>query len=201
MTIERRHRTYFVSMTVPADVRGKLGKRMFRETLGTGDIATAKRRALEPLARWKLEVETARGNPGTNDAAWRARRKPRSTAGVDDDVPIDPAVWRKALREARTKAARDDVMEAMQACLLHVGMPGDPAANEYFGQATSVGTLAYADEYLRSLSLTARTVTMRMASLRLLEARLGTLHLITRAVVRRWRRTCLAASPRARCSG
>jgi hypothetical protein len=52
--------TYYVRVVVPADVRDKLGKREFIESLKTGDRRDAERFYPEVFRRFKIAIATAR---------------------------------------------------------------------------------------------------------------------------------------------
>ncbi len=70
--IELRHRTYFAYLDVPIDVRKRMGRRVFRQTLQTDSRSVAERRAAPLIAQWKAEIERAREEPNHNDARfWR----------------------------------------------------------------------------------------------------------------------------------
>ncbi len=64
--IELRHRTYFAYLDVPKDVRSKLGRRVFRETLRTDSPSVAARRGAPKIAQWRAEIARARGLPPEN---------------------------------------------------------------------------------------------------------------------------------------
>ena len=61
--IELRHRTYFAYLDVPKDVRAKLKRRVFRETLQTDSRSVADRRAAPKIAHWKSAIAKAREEP------------------------------------------------------------------------------------------------------------------------------------------
>ena len=85
MPIELRYRTYFATLRVPDDLRAKLGRSVFRQTLQTDSKRTAEQRAAPLIAQWRSQIEAARGDPNSNDATF----------------------WRDALRRAQGTGARD----------------------------------------------------------------------------------------------
>ncbi|MCK0512351.1 tyrosine-type recombinase/integrase [Aromatoleum buckelii] len=77
--IERRNNTWYATLHVPSDVREKLGKSKFFQTLKTSHKATAESRASVLVARWKTEITQARG-------------------GASDPFIEEALVWRRELQ-------------------------------------------------------------------------------------------------------
>ena len=97
--IARRFNRLFAVLDVPKDVRPKLGKTRFVQSLGTSDMATAERVAGPLLSAWRRAIVEARGQAPVDDAA----------------------IYRRALRNATTETARAAIMEqiedgSMQTC-------------------------------------------------------------------------------------
>src|SRR5665213_256252 len=81
MYIKRLRQRYFAIHEIPAELRGVLGRRRFKESLKTDNEQTAKLRAGVFETKWRTMIEQA-----------RAKRP--------DHIPDDAAFWRDALREA-----------------------------------------------------------------------------------------------------
>jgi phosphoglycerate dehydrogenase-like enzyme len=60
--LERRRNLWYAVLTVPADVREKLGKLRFVQSLGTPLKNTAEREAAPLIAKLKAQIAEARGN-------------------------------------------------------------------------------------------------------------------------------------------
>ena len=167
MPIELRHLTYFAYLDVPIDVRKRMGRRVFRQTLQTDSRSVAERRAAPLIAQWKAEIERAREEPNHNDARF----------------------WRDALRRAKTPEDRFIVETNMQT---HVFMQGldntDPEAKRFYGEAfgTLVPTTEHLEEWMSSLQVKDKTAKMRRATIGKLGAKFPMLNDVSRKEVRRW---------------
>lgn len=175
MPIERRYHTWFAYLDVPVDVRTKLGRRVFRETLDTDSRAVALRRSAPKIAKWKQIIEKARGQPNADDATF----------------------WRDSLRRARTEDERRTVLDQIDMVAWNIGAENvenvgddatrDPAAADFHAKATGavVATDEHLDEWIKSLQVKAKTAHMRRSAVNLLAAKFPTLREITRPEVRR----------------
>ena len=124
MPIELRHRTYFAYLDVPKDVRAKLKRRVFRETLKTDSRSVAARRAAPKIAHWKSAIAKAREEPNHNDARY----------------------YRDALRRAKDDRQRDAIMEEIDMMAWDIGATNvenigdqpssDPEAQRFYFEAT-----------------------------------------------------------------
>ncbi|MFP6757696.1 MAG: DUF6538 domain-containing protein, partial [Alphaproteobacteria bacterium] len=129
MPIELRYRTYFAYLDVPKDVRVKLKRRVFRETLQTDSRSVALRRAAPKIAHWKAAIAKARGERGNNDARY----------------------WRDALRRAKDDLHRQSIleqieMEAEAIGAINVENIGEPPssnreAQDFYAEATGAGPI------------------------------------------------------------
>jgi integrase len=176
MPIELRYRTYFAYLDVPADVRPKLARRVFRQTLQTDSRALAKQRAEVWVRRWRGEIAAARGQGGPDDTRY----------------------WRDALRRAGTEEQRSLILEHITGAaeligalnVEHVGQApsSDPEAQRFYAEATGqrVPTIEHLDEWISSLQVKDKTADMRRAAIKRLGARLRMVHEVTRPEVRRW---------------
>ena len=176
MPIELRHRTYFAYLDVPKDVRSKLGRRVFRETLQTDSRSVAARRAAPKIAQWKAAIARAREEPDHNDAAY----------------------WRNALRRATEDQQRAAILEQIDMVAWDIGAInveniGDPPssapeAQRFYAEAIGarVPTTEYLEEWLSSLQVKEKTAEMRRATMTRLAEQFPMLEDITRREVRRW---------------
>src|SRR5690348_10173082 len=99
MPIELRHRTYFAYLDVPADVRPKLRRRVYRQTLKTDSRSVALRRCAPLIAQWKAEIARLREEPNHNDAKF----------------------WRDALRRAKDEEERAAIMDRIDMAAWDIG--------------------------------------------------------------------------------
>lgn len=176
MAIELRHRTYFAYLDVPKDVRSKLGRRIFRETLQTDSRSVANRRAAPKIANWKARIARAREEPNHNDARY----------------------WREALRRAADDKERAVIMEQIDMVAWDIGAInveniGDtpssaPEASRFYFEATGerVPTTEHLDEWIASLQVKAKTAGMRRVTVMQLAEKFPMLEDISRREIRRW---------------
>ena len=167
MPIELRHRTYFVYLDVPIDVRKNIGRRVFRQTLQTDSKSVAERRAAPLIAQWKAEIERAREEPNHNDARF----------------------WRNALRRAKTLEDRVIVETNLETHVLMQGLDNtDPEAQRFYGEAlgTLVPTTEHLEEWIGSLQVKDKTANMRRATIGRLADKFPMLNEILRREIRRW---------------
>lgn len=176
MPIELRHRTYFAYLDVPKDVRSKLGRRVFRETMRTDSHSVAMRRAAPKIAHWKAEIAQAREEPNHNDARF----------------------WRDALRRSKSDQQRAAVMEQIDMAAWAIGAinvenvgdkpSSDPAAQRFHAEAIGarVSTTEHLEEWLSSLQVKNKTASMRRATIARLSEKFPMLQGISRKEIRRW---------------
>lgn len=176
MPIELRHRTYFAYLDVPADVRVKLNRRVFRQTLRTDSRSVALRRCAPLIAQWKAEIARLREEPNHNDAKF----------------------WRDALRRAKDEKQRAAIMEEIEMAAWeigavnvdHIGQPpsSDPEARRFYAEAigSRLPTAEHLDEWIGSLQVKEKTAGMRRAAVVRLAAKFPMLEDINRKEVRRW---------------
>lgn len=213
MPIERRYQTYFAYLDVPADVRGTLGRRIFRKTLDTDSTSIAKRRAAPLIEHWKKLIEAARGQPNTDDTGfwhrtYRSAKTPEERAALRERIQAasseadrqrpDAEFWRRALREAKTEADRNTIEEQIQMIAWDIGAANvenigdnpssDPTAQRFYAEATGarVPTTEHLDEWIKSLQVKPKTAAMRRATIERLGKKFATVQDVTRPEVRRW---------------
>jgi integrase len=186
--IELRHRTYFAYLDVPKDVRVKLGRRVFRKTLGTDSRSVAKRRAANWIEKWKAEIEQARGSPTADDVQYWRDASNRATTD-EERMNVEARMFRDALRRATTDEEHVNVETSMESYMFTQGLDStDPEAQRFYGQAfgSIIPTNEYLDEWIASLQVKNKTAEMRRATVERLAAKLPMLHDVTRKEVRRW---------------
>ena len=176
MPIELRHRAYFAYLDVPKDVRKRLRRRVYRQTLKTDSRSVAQRRAAPLIAQWKSAIAKAREEPNHNDARY----------------------WRDALRRATDDKQRAAIMEQIDMMAWDIGATnvenvgdrpsGDPEAQRFYAEATGaeIPTDEYIDEWIGSLQVKEKTARMRRATVMRLGERFPMLRDISRKEVRRW---------------
>jgi integrase len=173
--IERRWNTYHVSLTVPADVQAKIGKRRLTRSLKTDSLSEAERRAQPYLTAWRRQIAEARGE------LYQA--------------PDNAAFFRQALRNAKSEAEREAIRdvawgEAYDEGIAHAELdqnPTDvPEAASFYARATSIGFGDLVDEWLGTSSATAKTKAMQAADVRRFAVQFGTVPEVRRAAVKRW---------------
>ncbi len=176
MPIELRYNTFFAYLDVPADLRLKLNRRVFRQTLKTDSRSVAERRAAPLIAQWKSEISRLREEPNHNDAKY----------------------WREALRRAPNDEQRNAILERIDMMAWNIGAlnvehVGDtpsksPEARKFYAEATGlrVGTTEHLEEWIGSQDVKEKTAKMRRSTIHRLGEKFSTLQDISRKEVRRW---------------
>lgn len=108
MPIELRHRTFFAYLDVPKDVRRRLRRRVFRQTLQTDSRSVAERRAAPLIAQWKSEIAAKRDEPNHDDAKFWPDTSPATPTNLRPGSPrITPVGSVTSLRfRCRTSMVR-----------------------------------------------------------------------------------------------
>ena len=91
-----RHNTYYASLAVPKDVRKKLGRARFFQTLKTSSRAVALRRSVPVVAHWKTLIDRARGEDGVSAEAMIYRDMLRKAKDAEEQALIKELVTDKA---------------------------------------------------------------------------------------------------------
>lgn len=167
MPIELRHRRYYAYLDVPVDVRRKLNRRVFRQTLQTDSRSVAQRRSAPLIAQWKSEIARAREEPDHNDALY----------------------WRNALQNAKTPENRLLVETLLEEHVWEQGLDNsDPEARQFYGIAfgNQIATDEHLDEWIASLQVKQKTTKMRRSTIERLASKFPILQDISRKEVRRW---------------
>ena len=168
--IERKERrlTWYATLTVPRDVRRKLRRNRFRQSLGTRDPKVAERLAAPLVAEWQSMIARARG---------------------DEAAENDPAFWRRSLAWAKTDEEREIVEFNLESHVLAEGYDNtDAEAKQFYGRAfgSIIDTTEHLDEWLAALQVRPKTASMRRSTIKRLAAKFPTLQDINRGEVRRW---------------
>jgi integrase len=112
--IEKCRNLYYATLKVPQDLREKLGRTKFKQSLGTGDKRRAQELAKPLVALWKAQLRQAQGEPDAVQAEalrWRAHLTALLAAGEADSheavasVVVDKAEQIEAKRG--TQAAKE----------------------------------------------------------------------------------------------
>ena len=183
--IERRKDRFYAVLEVPSDLRERLGqmvkgqrkpRRRFVQSLGTGDIIIAERKARAYLDRWRADIARARGEgPGPNDD--------------------DAAQFRQALRDAGTPTERENVLERAWERAYEIGMenigahetPTDvPEAADFYGRATGIGFADFLTEWQAASRVTEKTKAMQAADIKRFAAKFPTISDVKKPEVKRW---------------
>lgn len=175
--LQKRFRRWYAVLEIPKGLRSHLeGKPRFVKSLETDSRSIALRRAAPIVARWKQEIEQARGQPNTDDATF----------------------WRDALRGAKTEKERETILEQIDMAAWEIGAVNvdeigqdasrDPAAREFFGKATGavVPLTEYLDEWLATFSGTPKTKDMHKAAITRFAKDFPMVSDVKRPEVRRW---------------
>jgi len=168
--LERKERrlTWYARMIVPRDVQRKLRRKRFRKSLDTRDRKVAERLAKPIIAEWQSLIAQARG---------------------DDAAENDAKYWRRALAWAKTPEERFLVEGLLEDHVLNQGYDNtDPEAKNFYGRAfgSVIDTTESLDEWLASLQVKPKTISMRRATIQRLAAKFPTLQDVSRKEVRRW---------------
>lgn len=120
MNIEQRHGLWYAVVTVPKDLRDKLGTK-FIQSLKTHNKAEAQLKAYPLITRWKAEIKKARGNTSA--------------------VPEEALMWKRDLETAvpgdeHSYGTKEAVMEALMDRVEAVAVKqGEAKAAEFYGMA------------------------------------------------------------------
>lgn len=147
--LQKRRRRWYAVLEIPKDDRhhfptgrrDKTGKPIYKprfvRSLETDSLKIAQRRVLYTIATWRAEIQ-------------RAKR---------DDPSDDAAYWRRLLRGARTDKEREFVMAEIDltAWSLGYGNSNDPVAVDYRKRATAVGFTDYLEPWLAIWRVTERS--------------------------------------------
>ena len=174
--IQKRANRFYAVMEIPKALRSHFaGKPRFLKSLDTDSLTVARRRVGPIVATWLADLERAKGGP----------------------VELDAAFFRKALREAGPAEGRDADGHPTERRTLILDMLHDRAgeidlggnrseAERFYGEATTVGTADYLDEFLAAEPVSPHTKATHKTDLLRLAARFPLLHQVRRAAVKRW---------------
>lgn len=99
--LEKRANRWYAVLTIPAELRHSMGKLRFVQSTQTEDRAEATVRAAILVAKWKLEIEKARGKlPDPKATFWEAIRHDLIDAKVRGDEATESAIFDLAEAEA-----------------------------------------------------------------------------------------------------
>lgn len=169
--IEKRRNLWYATLTVPPDVRDRIGRFKFIESLGTADKRKAVALAAPVIARWRALIRRERGEGDAliNEALrWRA---------VLAEVPEENEGGRAYMEDKVAETA--EVMERQRST-----DEAERFAAVAFGKATP--SELHFDAWKAQLALEPKTVDQMARDVKQLIGRFGTLEEMTPTAVKRW---------------
>lgn len=176
--LERRRNLWYAVLTIPSDVREKLGKLRFVQSLGTADKGKAQRESLPLIAKWKAQIAEARGE--TDAIAEEARRWQRhltlQRTGAESGNPSLIAGLEVLEDELRERAIELEQVK------------GEDAARRFYGIATgrSRMTSEHFSEWQAQLDLADKTKDQAKKDVQSFVKRFATLEEVTKGGVKKW---------------
>lgn len=173
--IERRRNLWYATLTIPADVRPKLGKFKFIQSLGTPDKQRAKILAAPILAAWRAAIRRERGE---TDAVIAEALRWREDIAQRDNIhspEFDP--------EGTLKLFAGERAEEIEAT------KGEAVATRFFEIAVgkTTPTALHFDPWMANQAhLAQKTQDQMRKDVTLLVQRFPTLSEITHQAVKRW---------------
>lgn len=167
--LEQRRNLWYAILTVPEDIREKLGRLRFRRSTGTGDKTKAQIIANQYVAGWKLLIEQARGNLPTH-----------LTKAIE---------WRKELEENLGKDYHPDmIMRVTEEAEYLAEKHGEAKGQEFFDVVTGRKTPSNTrfDQWKGQLTLQPKTIDQMVRDVELLLERFNTLEEISKKAALEW---------------
>lgn len=173
--LQKRRRLWYAIYEIPKDVRRQFkGKIRWVKSLGTDSRSVAARRVLPLVAMWRKEIEEARGNPSTDDAAY----------------------WRRALTRAKSDTEREAILEQVEAQAWDIGAThvaqigmaptSSPEAQEFMADVLDTPFCEHLDAYLAEANLALKTKADWRASIIYFSKSFATVSDVTKPAVRQW---------------
>lgn len=167
--LELRNRTYHAVLTLPKDVRDKLGRLRFKRSLGTPNKREAELLAAPYIAKWKALIRQARGD--TNAVALEAMRWRDELSRIDDveaKETLETLLTEAAVNIEQTKGYAD--------------------AKTFYDIAKGVQTptLSFFDSWKAQIDATDKTKDQMIKDVTLLTSRFSILNEITKSSVKKW---------------
>lgn len=166
--IERRRNLWYATLTIPQDVRDRLGKFKFIQSLGTPDKREAQRLAPPLVAKWKATIRQARGEQDaitTEAMRWKASL---SRATGDDRDSIELVLTDRAEELEKAK--------------------GFSMAKSFYDLASGISTPSntYYEEWKGHLDLAPKTIDQMAKDVTLMVNKFPTLEEITKQNLKKW---------------
>lgn len=175
--IERRRNLWYALLTIPEDVREKLGKLRFIQSLGTPDKAEAMILAAPLIGKWKAMIREARG--ATNAVTEEANRWKRNFA---EQIIID--------REHGDHGAGVDVLEDLlrERTEALAKAQGEAVADSFHGVVTGrlIPSGIHQAEWAAQLDVIPKTKDQMVKDLPLLIAQFPAIQDINKSSVKKW---------------
>lgn len=169
--IERRRRTWYAVLDVPADLRVRVGKRKMVKSLKTADRQVALTRAPALVGKWRAEFASLRGtasDPVGAEAKFLCSVYAEETAKGED---------------GHADVVRDQIEERAEA-LNRAGIDGGAFYRRATGQETA--TLDRLDAWLATLTTTDKTKDMQRTDVQRFAEQFPILDKVTRKGIREW---------------
>jgi integrase len=176
--LEKRRNLYYAVLTIPEDVREKLGKMRFVQSLGTPIKSVAEREAAPLIGKWKAMIAEARGNTDAlTEEALRWQRHltlQQQPSKANDPIYVTGfEVLRDQLRDRTIELSRtkgDDVAQKFRS----IAEGSAQLSNEHFAT------------WKAQLHLAAKSKDQAIKDVEALIAKFTTLGEITKSNVKKW---------------
>jgi integrase len=168
--LERRRQLWYAILTIPADLRDHFGKLRFVQSTGTPDKRIAEVVAAPLVARWKAEIQQARGE--TNPLLAEALRWKRDIQYHESDPYQQEAI--EGILEDRARQLENS--------------KGYQAADTFFRVATGQSTLSstFYEQWKTEITLAPKTKDQMVKDVGLFVAKLPTLQQVSKRAVKGW---------------
>lgn len=161
--LQKRRLKYYARLSVPEDLRDKIGKRELIKSLQTSDLKIANAKVLKVIGEWKLGFEALRGTPSALEELASAIR-------LEDDHTTTPDAPMTD-KEAYIEHIADDLPLNKEKLFRDIAM----------GRATPF--LLYKDRFLEQWNVDAKTKAMAETVLKRVSSIFQSLEMVTKPLV------------------
>lgn len=176
--LEKRRNLYYAVLTIPEDVREKLGKLRFVQSLGTPIKSVAEREAAPLVGKWKAMIAEARGN--TDALIEEALRWQRHLT-----LQQQPSKSNDQMRVTGLDVLRDQIYDRT---IELSRTKGDDVAQKF--RSIAEGTARLSNEHLAAwkaqLTLAPKSKDQAIKDVELLVTKFTTIDEITKGNVKKW---------------
>lgn len=166
-------RGWFAIMEIPKSLRSHFGKVRFKQSLGTESLTEAETLVLPIVIGWRLELEEARtGKPSA--LAERFKR--------------DGLIWQRELREAKGEA-REELDGRVVDLMAEAYHDGDSQLADKIDIIVRKGSVPlglHLEEWLKSLTDTAKTIDMKRSVILAFSEEFDFTHKVNKRAVKTW---------------